>query len=50
MFCKIDRYEIIILRETNTIFNNGYISGNKLYEFYNYKIRNKRFANVLSDF
>lgn len=41
-------YKIIIPEETNTTFDNEYLSGEKLYEFYNYKIWNKRFANVLS--
>ncbi len=40
-------YKIIIPEETNTTFDNEYLSGEKLYEFYNYKIWNKRFANVL---
>ena len=41
-------YKVIIPEETNTTFNNEYLSGDKLYEFYNYKIWNKRFANVIS--
>lgn len=41
-------YKVIIPEETNTTFNNDYLSGDKLYEFYNYKIWNKRFANVIS--
>ena len=40
-------YKIIIPKETNTTFDNEYLPGEKLYEFYNYKIWNKRFANVL---
>ncbi|GMA99531.1 cysteine hydrolase family protein [Pelosinus sp. IPA-1] len=40
-------YKIIIPKETNSTFDNEYLSGEKLYEFYNYKIWNKRFANVL---
>ncbi len=40
-------YKIIIPEETNTTFNNEYLSGEKLYEFYNYMIWNKRFADVL---
>lgn len=40
--------KIIIPEETNTTFDNEFLSGEKLYEFYNYKIWNKRFANVLS--
>jgi nicotinamidase-related amidase len=41
-------YKIIIPEETNTTFDNEYLSGNKLYEFYNYKIWNNRFAKILS--
>lgn len=41
-------YKIIIPKETNTTLDNEYLSGEKLFEFYNYKIWNKRFANVLS--
>ncbi|WP_407314493.1 cysteine hydrolase family protein [Desulfosporosinus sp. SB140] len=41
-------YKIIIPEETNTTFDNDYLSGKKLYEFYNYKIWNKRFAEVIS--
>ncbi|MFZ5969909.1 MAG: cysteine hydrolase family protein [Bacillota bacterium] len=40
-------YKIIIPEGTNTTFDNEYLSGEKLYEFYNYKIWNKRFASVL---
>jgi nicotinamidase-related amidase len=40
-------YKIIIPEGTNTTFDNEYLSGEKLYEFYNYKIWNKRFAQVL---
>ncbi len=41
-------YKIIIPEETNTTFDNEYLPGRKLYELYNYKIWNNRFANVLS--
>lgn len=41
-------YKMIIPKETNTTLDNEYLSGEKLYEFYNYKIWNKRFANVIS--
>lgn len=41
-------YKIIIPENTNTTFNNDYLPDEKLYEFYNYKIWNKRFANVMS--
>ncbi len=40
-------YKIIIPEETNTTLDNEYLSGEKLYEFYNYKIWNKRFASVM---
>lgn len=40
-------YKIIIPEETNTTFDNDYLSGEKLYEFYNNKIWNKRFADVM---
>ncbi|MFP5116485.1 cysteine hydrolase family protein [Bacillaceae bacterium C204] len=41
-------YRVIIPEQTNTTFDNEYLSGEKLYEFYNYKIWNNRFAKVLS--
>ena len=41
-------YKIIIPEETNTTFDNEYLTGEKLYEFYNYRIWNKRFADVMS--
>ncbi len=41
-------YSVIIPEQTNTTFDNEYLSGEKLYEFYNYKIWNNRFAKVLS--
>ena len=40
-------YEIIIPEETNTTFDNEYMTGGNLYEFYNYKIWNKRYAKVM---
>jgi nicotinamidase-related amidase len=40
-------FRIIIPEETNTTFDNEYLSGEKLYEFYNYKIWNNRFAKVM---
>lgn len=40
-------YKIIIPEATNTTFDNEFLSGQKLYEFYNYKIWNNRFAKVL---
>lgn len=39
-------YNIIIPEETNTTFDNKYLSAKSLYEFYNYKIWNNRFAKV----
>ncbi|ERI94940.1 isochorismatase family protein [Clostridiales bacterium oral taxon 876 str. F0540] len=41
-------YKVIIPEQTNTTFDNEYLSADKLYEFYNYKIWNKRFAEILS--
>ena len=41
-------YKVIIPEETNTTFDNEYLSGEKLYAFYNYKIWNNRFADVPS--
>lgn len=40
-------YRVIIPEGTNTTFDNDYLSGEKLYEFYNYKIWNNRFASVM---
>jgi len=40
-------YKVIIPEETNTTFDNEYLSADKLYEFYNFKIWDKRFAYVL---
>lgn len=40
-------YKLIIPEETNMTFDNEYLSGKKLYEFYNYKVWNKRFATVI---
>lgn len=40
-------YNVIIPEETNTTFDNEYLPGNMLYELYNYKIWDKRFANVI---
>ena len=41
-------YKIIIPEDTNTTFDNEYLAGEKIYEFYNKKIWNNRFANVIS--
>lgn len=40
-------YNVIIPKDTNTTFDNEYLTGNRLYEFYNYKIWNGRFAKVI---
>lgn len=40
-------YQVIIPEEANSTFDNEYLTGQRLYEFYNYKIWNKRFAKVL---
>lgn len=40
-------FNVIIPEQTNTTFDNEYLSGEKLYEFYHYKIWNNRFAKVL---
>lgn len=41
-------YNIMIPEETNTTFDNDYLTGKGLYELYNYKIWNNRFAKVMS--
>lgn len=41
-------YKIIIPEETNTTFDNEYLTGEKIYEFYNKKIWNNRFASVIA--
>lgn len=40
-------YEIIIPKDTNTTYSNEYLTGKELYEFYNEKIWNHRFADVV---
>jgi nicotinamidase-related amidase len=40
-------FQIMIPEETNTTFDNEFLSGEKLYQYYNYKIWNHRFAKVL---
>jgi nicotinamidase-related amidase len=40
-------YKIIIPEETNSTYDNDYLSGEKLYHYYNFTMWNKRFANVL---
>ena len=39
-------YKIIIPEGANTTFDNEYLSASKLYEYYNYKIWDKRFATI----
>lgn len=41
-------YKVIIPENTNTTFDNEYLTGDRLFEFYNYKIWNHRFAEVKS--
>lgn len=41
-------YKVIIPENTNTTFDNEYLTGEKLFEFYNYKIWNHRFTEVKS--
>ncbi|MFP7472526.1 cysteine hydrolase family protein [Niallia taxi] len=40
-------FEVIIPEETNSTYDNEFLSGEKTYQFYNYKIWNKRFAKVV---
>ena len=40
-------FRILIPEETNTTFGNEFLSGEKLYEYYNYKIWNHRFAQII---
>ena len=40
-------FEVIIPMETNTTFDNEYLSAQELYQFYNEKIWKNRFAKVL---
>ena len=41
-------YHIIVPEGTNTTFDNEYLSGEKLYEYYNFKIWNNRYAKVMA--
>lgn len=41
-------YEIIMPEGTNTTYDNEYLSGEKLYEYYNYKIWKNRFAKIIA--
>lgn len=40
-------YEVLMPEGTNTTFDNEFLSGEKLYKFYNYKIWNNRFAKII---
>lgn len=40
-------YEVIIPEETNSTYDNRYLTADKLYQFYNYSIWNNRFAEVV---
>ncbi len=40
-------YAILIPEGTNTTFDNDYLSGEKLYDYYNFKIWNNRYAKVI---
>lgn len=40
-------YTILIPEGTNTTFDNDYLSGEKLCEYYNFKIWNNRYAKVI---
>lgn len=40
-------YSVVIPEETNTTFDNEFLSGERLYEFYNFSIWNNRFAKVM---
>jgi nicotinamidase-related amidase len=41
-------YKIIIVKETNTTFDNNHLTAEKLYEYYNNTIWEKRFAQIAS--
>ncbi|MDF2942694.1 MAG: nicotinamidase-like amidase [Herbinix sp.] len=41
-------YKVIIPKETNTTFDNAYLTSEKLYEFYNYMIWDNRFGQLIS--
>ena len=41
-------FKVVIPKQTNTTFDNEYLTGEKLYEYYNYKIWDKRFARVIA--
>lgn len=49
--CKVafeHGFNILIPQETNTTFDNQYLSGEKIVEYYNYKIWNTRFARLVT--
>jgi nicotinamidase-related amidase len=41
-------FKLMIPEGTNTTFDNDYMSGERLYEFYNHKIWDTRFASVVT--
>ena len=41
-------FNVIIPEQSNTKFDNEYLTGEKLYEFFNYKIWNNCFAHVMT--
>ncbi len=41
-------YSIIVPEGTNSTFSNEYLTGEKLYEYYNFKIWNNRYAKVVT--
>lgn len=40
-------FQVIVPEETNTTYDNDFLSGEKLYQFFNYTIWNNRFAKVI---
>lgn len=40
-------YKVIIPEETNTTFDNEFLSGEKSYQYFNFKIWNNRFGTVM---
>jgi Amidases related to nicotinamidase len=41
-------YDIIIPKESNSTFDNNKMTGEEIYDYYNFKIWDKRFGRVLS--
>jgi hypothetical protein len=39
-------YKLIMPEQTNTTFNNGDLSGSKIYEYHNFRIFRNNFAEV----